>query len=99
MSLQKKQGMKKRCLITGKLVPVQSQADLVEPRRLPPVVKQGRTAEVADELAGMRQQWVTMSPSDRCNRPGVKLSAAYRRLSHEFWHLTGRFPPRIYDDL
>lgn len=57
------------------------------------------TARVAEELARIRSTWVEIGPSDRCSALGTKLSKRYRKLSLEFWHLTGKHPPPVYADL
>lgn len=85
--------------LTGKMVPVRAKLDLVSPKPLPQEVAKGETARVADALADIRQEWVSIGPSKRAGITGDKLMRKYRKLSMEFWHLTGRMPPPIYADL
>lgn len=95
-----------RCPFTGRMIPKPAKGpgsgmkiDPIDPKPLPQEVTKSELARVADLLAGVRQEWVSIGPSKRSGITGDKLMKKYRKLSLEFWHLTGKHPPAIYADL
>jgi len=55
--------------------------------------------EVSHELQELRQQWVDIGAIKRTGTVGDKMMKKYRRLSLEFWQISGKHPPAIYADL
>ena len=95
-----------KCPFTGKMIPkpapragVGATIDPINPKPLPAEVTESRKEEVARQLAELRQKWVNIGPSKRSGITGDKLMKSYRKLALEHWHLTGKHPPPIYDDL
>jgi hypothetical protein len=95
-----------KCPFTGKMVPfvpraVAAPMDIIDTplSKLPDEVKKPRIEEVTFELAKLRSKFVDIGPSKRCGATGQKMSTAYRKLSLEYWHLTGNHPPKIDADL
>lgn len=97
---------KVKCPFTGKMVPFTPRAvaapmDPIDTplSKLPAEVKEKRKDQLDKELAGMRAKYVEIGPSKRCGATGVKMATNYRRLSLEYWHVTGKHPPKIDADL
>ena len=87
--------------ITGKRVPVRKPVtiDLVANEKLPQEVMVAEGARVMTELAALRQEWVSMGPSNRCSHKGSAALKRYRKLAIEHWALTGKHPDPIYAEL
>jgi hypothetical protein len=71
----------------------------VEPMFDVEVTTQGTIGHAAHELNELREQWVKIGPEKRAGLTGDKLMKKYRKLSLEFWHLSGKHPPPIYANL
>jgi hypothetical protein len=91
----------RKCPFTGKMVPFERRpvADMINPRPLPPKVKESETERVDFELKRIRSKWSDISSAHRCGKTGDKLMKEYRKLSLEYWHITGNHPPKIDADL
>lgn len=97
---------KVRCPFTGKMVKREpsrkTTLDLVEgtpPSQLPVEVTVSETERVAGELASIRAEYAALSPGHRAGITGDKMSKRYRKLSLEYWHLTGRHCLPVYGDM
>lgn len=97
---------KVKCPFTGKMVPRREprtiKLDMVEgtpPSKLPQEVTMSETERVAGELASIRAAYAALSPGHRAGITGDKLSKKYRKLSLEYWHLTGKHCLPVYGDM
>lgn len=104
------QPQKRLCPLTGKMVPwtrpsrtqPNSNHDPItptSPAKLPQEVRRDNIAQVANKLADMRQEWERIGPVKRSGAAGDKLLKKYRKDALVFWHLTGKHPPSIYEDM
>lgn len=75
---------KRRCPITGK--------------PLPPKVTPPDHEMLAMQLAELRREWARMG-NNRYGRDGDSAMRRYRKMAREYWGLTGKHPPPIYNDL
>lgn len=90
--------------ITGEMVEYVPRERVV---KAPPNPGMGLPAEViplkqgdlSEKLADIRQEWIDIGPSGRSGAKGSKLMSKYRRMSLEYWHLTGKHPPLIHADM
>ena len=91
-----------RCPFTGKMIPKPPPRPVaILPDDDNPLTGSAATRkeELEFEMAKLRSKFVDIGPSKRCGATGTKMATQYRRLSLEYWHLTGNHPPKLDADL
>lgn len=58
-----------------------------------------RLSDLEKEMADIRTKYAALEPGKRTGSTGDRLASKYRRLSLEYWNLTGKHPPKVYDEL
>lgn len=91
----------RKCPFTGKMVKMEPRParDVIDPKPLPAEVTLSEKDRLTTELSDLRKKWVDIGPSHRAGKTGDKLIKRYRRLSLEYWQVTGNHPPPIYNEL
>jgi len=99
-----------KCPFTGKMVPARPPRralmepvavvpDTITPTPIPEAAVAPTKAVLVKQLASIRKKYEDIGPTKRYGAEGEKLMKQYRKLSLEFWHVTGKHPPPIHSEL
>lgn len=103
---------KVKCPFTGKMIPFVPRPvaapmpeakvgpiDMVDPQPLLPMIAATRQEELTEELQVLRTRWVELGSNKRAGKQGDTVMKKYRKLSLEYWHVTGNHPAALDADL